>query len=158
MKKIFCAALVFCMFFTVGCNGGNDGDKKGTITWNGIDEVQYVTAGDPVDLMQNLTAVDSIDGDITNKVVILNDVDNEAELSEQGWLMDYVEFDSNLLGQFFVYYKVSNSSGVTEYKERTFVVQAGHNVLNGMFTLGKAFWTLDAPGGSASWSIGEDGM
>lgn len=140
----------------LACKPENNNDK-GTLTWTGL-ETTKVVAGNDVDLKEGLSVVDSIDGDITKDVIILNDVDNESELKDQGWLDDYLDFEPNLTGSYHVYYKVTNSTNVTEYKSKQFVVEQGYNVVNGNFGLKKAFWTLDAPGGTATWNVASDGF
>lgn len=128
--------------------------EVGVISWIGLEDTTVV-AGNEVDLKKEISVIDSIDGDITDNVVILNDVDHEEELKANGWYNDYIEFEENLTGVYFVYYKIENSTGVIEYRSKKFIVEQGYNVVNGNFALRKSFWTLDAPGGTATWSVNE---
>lgn len=130
--------------------------EVGVITWSGL-ETEYVIAGNDADLKANLSVIDSVDGDITDEVIIMNDFDHEAELKANGWYNDFIDFESNLTGVYMVYYKVTNSTDVVEYRSKQFVVEQGYNVVNGDFSLKKSFWTLDAPGGTATWAVGNDG-
>lgn len=130
--------------------------EVGIITWSGLEPTTAI-AGNEYDLKYGLTVIDSIDGDITDQVIILNDIDHETELKANGWYNDYLDFEANLTGTYYIHFKVENSTGVVEYRRKQVVVEQGYNVVNGSFTLKKSFWTLDAPGGTATWSVQADG-
>jgi len=105
----------------------------GTITFSGT-EAKSVVRGDDVDLLEGVTALDSIDGDISDSITI----------SDDGG------FDTNIAGGYTVTYSVTNSTDVTSSATKTFAVSIGHNVANGDFSLAAYNWSLDVPGGAAT--------
>jgi hypothetical protein len=136
MKKIFAIViLLFAGFLITACE---EVAPVGEITWSGLENVQIVR-GDEVDLLEGITATDSIDGDLTTDIEITDDGD----------------FSTHLAGGYTVTYQVTNSTGVESTKTKQFTVLIGHNVANGNFELGAFGWTLDQPGGSASVSYTE---
>ena len=138
MRKILgLFVLVFLGIVLVACEKE---PVKGVITWAGLED-QVVTRGDAVDLLEGVTANDSIDGIITNNIEIVDDGG----------------FTTHLAGGYTVKYEVTNSTGVTEQKIKNFSVLVGHNVANGNFELGAVGWTLDKPGGAASVAFGTNG-
>lgn len=106
---------------------------QGVITWSGLGDAQIVR-GDRVDLLEGITATDSIDGDITDDIVVTDD-----DL-----------FSSSLAGGYVVTYSVTNSTGVTSTQTKNFTVFVAHNVANGDFTIPSYGWNLDIPGGAAT--------
>ncbi|HAX03759.1 MAG: hypothetical protein A2Y45_08430 [Tenericutes bacterium GWC2_34_14] len=114
--------------------------EVGAITWAGLED-QVITRGDTVDLLEGVTATDSIDGDITDDIEIVDDGG----------------FTTHLAGGYAVKYEVTNSTGVTEQKTKNFSVLVGHNVSNGNFELGAVGWTLDKPGGAATVAYSANG-
>jgi hypothetical protein len=106
---------------------------QGVITWSGLGDAEIVR-GDLVDLLEGITATDSIDGDITADIDITDD-----DL-----------FSSSLAGGYVVTYSVTNSTGVTSTRTKNFTVLVAHNVANGDFTIPSYGWNLDIPGGSAT--------
>ena len=139
MKKLFSFAVLFSLLFTVfGCvdettTTTTTEDPVGVITWSGLGE-KNIVRGDIVDLLEGVTAVDSIDGNITEDITITDD---------DG-------FTSALAGGYVVTYSVTNSTGVTETKTKSFVVSIAHNVANGDFAIDGYGWNLDIPGGAAT--------
>jgi hypothetical protein len=109
--------------------------QVGVITWSGL-EAQTVVRGDSVNLLQGITAIDSIDGNISGSITIKDD-----DL-----------FSTHLAGGYTVEYQVTNSTGVTSTRTKQFTVLVGHNVANGDFSLGAFGWTLDNPGGASTIS------
>lgn len=107
--------------------------QVGLITWGGFAD-QTVVRGDAVNLLEGLTATDSIDGNLTSSIVIKDD-----DL-----------FSQHLAGGYTVTYEVENSTGVTSTQTKNFTVLVGHNVANGDFSLGAFGWTLDNPGGAST--------
>jgi hypothetical protein len=111
----------------------NPSSQLGTITWGGLAD-QTVVRGDIVDLLEGVTASDSIDGDITDAIVVKDD-----DL-----------FSPHLAGGYTVTFEVTNSTGVVSTRTKNFTVLVGHNVANGDFSLGAFGWTLDNPGGAST--------
>lgn len=109
---------------------------QGVISWSGLEDA-VVVRGDQVDLLQGITATDTIDGNITASIVIEDD-----DL-----------FSSSLAGGYVVTYRVTNSSGVVSTKTKNFTVQVAHNVANGDFSIPSYGWTLDNPGGASSVNL-----
>jgi hypothetical protein len=110
--------------------------QVGVITWDGETEVTVIL-GDQVDLLEGITATDSIDGDITDKITIKDDGG----------------FDKNLVGGYTVEYEVTNSTNVTSSFTREYTVVKQHNISNGEFDLGTIGWTFDKPGGAAKFEV-----
>ncbi len=106
---------------------------QGVITWSGLGDAEIVR-GDYVDLLEGIVATDTIDGDITAEVEIIDD-----DL-----------FSSSLAGGYVVTYSVTNSTGVTSTRTKNFTVLVAHNVANGDFLIPSYGWNLDIPGGSAT--------
>lgn len=138
MRKILrLFVLLFVGIILVAC------DKEpevGVITWTGLED-QVITRGDAVDLLEGVTASDSIDGDITQDIQIVDDGG----------------FSTHLAGGYTVKYEVANSTGDTQQKTKNFTVLVGHNVSNGNFELGSVGWTLDKPGGAATVAFDANG-
>jgi len=111
----------------------NATSQVGTITWGGLAD-QTVVRGDAVNLLEGVTASDSIDGNITSAIVVKDD-----DL-----------FSTHLAGGYTVTYEVTNSTGVVSTRTKNFTVLVGHNVANGDFSLGAFGWTLDNPGGAST--------
>lgn len=107
--------------------------QLGTITWGGLAD-KSVVRGDAVNLLEGVTATDSIDGNLTSAITIKDD-----DL-----------FSSHLAGGYTVTYEVTNSTGVVSTRTKNFTVLVGHNVANGDFSLGAFGWTLDNPGGAST--------
>lgn len=107
--------------------------QVGTVTWGGLGD-QLVVRGDVVNLLEGVTATDSIDGNLTSSITIKDD-----DL-----------FSTHLAGGYTVTYEVENSTGVTSTRTKNFTVLVGHNVANGDFSLGAFGWTLDNPGGAST--------
>lgn len=107
--------------------------QVGTVTWGGLSD-QLVVRGDVVNLLEGVTASDSIDGNLTSSIIIKDD-----DL-----------FSTHLAGGYTVTYEVENSTGVTSTRTKNFTVLVGHNVANGDFSLGAFGWTLDNPGGAST--------
>ena len=105
----------------------------GAITWAGLTDAQIVR-GDTVDLLEGVTATDSIDGALTVTVS-----DDDA-------------FTSALAGGYVVTYTATNSTGVTETETKNFTVVIRHNVANGDFAIPSYGWNLDNPGGASTVS------
>ncbi len=131
MRKIL--ALFVVLFVGIALVACDNAPAKGVITWTGLED-QVITRGDAVDLLAGITATDSIDGNITDDIQIVDDGG----------------FTTHLAGGYTVKYEVANSTGVTEQKQKNFSVLVGHNVANGNFELGAVGWTLDKPGGAAT--------
>lgn len=158
-KKIFGLLLVVLVLgLLVACGPEDEGpgpepgpgeEEKGVLTWSGLEDL-LVAQGDRVDVLEGITVTDSKDGDISKDIFVLNDVDHEQILKDNGWYDDYEEFNPHILGNSKVYYGVENSTGVKEYKEKTFNIRLQHNVPNGDFSLGQVGWVLDIPGGTAT--------
>ena len=106
-------------------------EEVSVITWTGLED-QTITRGDMIDLLEGVTATDSVDGNLT--VTVKDDGD----------------FSTHLAGGYAVVFEASNENGVVEEKTKNFNVVVGHNVANGNFELGAINWTLDTPGGNAS--------
>jgi hypothetical protein len=117
-----------------------DDPDVGTITWSGLID-QVITRGDDVDLLEGVTASDSIDGDLTASITVTDDDD----------------FSTHLAGGYTVTYEVENSTGVVSTETKSFTVLVGHNVANGNFELGAYGWTLDQPGGAATVDFTSEG-
>ncbi len=109
---------------------------QGVITWGGLED-KIIVRGDQVDLLEGISATDSIDGNITANIVIEDD-----DL-----------FSSSLAGGYVVTYRVTNSTGVVSTKTKNFTVQVAHNVANGDFTIPSYGWTLDNPGGTSTVNL-----
>lgn len=105
----------------------------GVITWAGLADATIVR-GDVVDLLEGVTATDSIDGALT---VTVTDDDG---------------FTSALAGGYAVTYSATNSTGVTETETKNFTVVIRHNVANGDFAIPSYGWSLDNPGGASTVS------
>ena len=143
MRKIFGLIVVlFMSMVIVACESDDPVDETelGTITWSGLTD-RVIVRGDAVDLLEGVTATDSIDGDITASIEV---TDND-------------EFSSHLAGGYTITYEVENSTGVVSTETKNFTVLVGHNVANGDFELGAFGWTLDQPGGAASVSFTANG-
>jgi hypothetical protein len=147
MKKIFSFALVMGLFLAfVGCTQVTTTTTTtttqapvGVITWGGVAD-KTVVRGDVVNLLEGVTASDSIDGNITASITVSDD---------DG-------FTSSLAGGYVVTYSVTNSTGVTSTKTKNFTVTIAHNVANGDFAISGFAWNLDTPGGAATLSyVGE---
>ena len=111
----------------------------GVITWGGLTD-QTVVRGDTVNLLAGVTATDSIDGNITSRIIVIDD-----DL-----------FSTHLAGGYNVTYEVTNSTGVKQTRTKNFTVLVGHNVANGDFSLGTFGWSLDNPGGSSTLSFANE--
>lgn len=157
-KKYFSIVLIlFGLLLLVACdNGEKDPDpdpdpdgEVGVLTWEGLDDL-LVAAGDRVDLLEGITVTDTVDNDITSDVFILNEEEHEDILDENGWLDDFFEFNPHMADNYKVYYGVSNSTGVTEYKERNVSVRLQHNVPNNDFSMDGFSWGFGVPGGAAT--------
>ncbi len=138
MKKIIVLiALLVFGFVLVACENE---PEVGVITWTGLED-QVITRGDAVDLLEGIEVSDTIDGDLSDDVSIIDDGG----------------FTTHLAGGYTVTYEVSNSTGVVAQEEKNFTVLVGHNVANGNFELGAVGWTLDKPGGAATVAFGTSG-
>lgn len=104
------------------------------ITWTGIDDV-VITIGDDFSLLDGVSAVDSVDGEL--EVVVADD--------------DY--FDRNYVSQYTITYQATNSVGTTSTKYRMVQVVKGCNVFNGNFAMGKTYWRFDMPGGAGTFNV-----
>ncbi|MBE0701035.1 MAG: carbohydrate binding domain-containing protein, partial [Acholeplasmataceae bacterium] len=134
MKRLFVLMLMLVVSFSLAsCVEPADDTDEGEITWTGLED-KTITRGDTVDLLEGITAVDSIDGSLTSEIVI----------------EDVGDFTSHLAGGYTVTYTVENSTGVVSTQTKDFTVLVGHNVANGDFSMGQYGWTLDKPGGDAS--------
>ena len=85
--------------------------QVGEISWEGEDEITVVL-GDSVDLLEGLSAQDTIDGDLTDKITVKDDGG----------------FDKNLVGGYDVVYEVKNSTNITSEFTRAYTVVQKHNV------------------------------
>ncbi len=149
MRKYLLITLLSIGMILVGCSntkdqnstatGGNPIDTSesdiGEINWE-ADEEQLVVRGDQINLLDGIKAIDSVDGDISDQIEIIDD-DN---------------FDTNFVGGYNVTYEVKNSSGITSTFRKDFGVTVAHNVFNGGFDLNYG-WTFDIPSGAGSAEI-----
>jgi arabinan endo-1,5-alpha-L-arabinosidase len=87
------------------------------VTWAGL-ESKTVVYGEKINLLEGITVVDSIDGDITDQIKIV----------------DEDKFSSILPRVYKVEYSVTNSTGVTETKTKTFTVLVKKQNDNVMYT------------------------
>lgn len=149
--------ILFGLFLLVACDNGevdpdpdpDPDDKVGVLTWDGLDDL-LIAAGDRIDLLEGVTVTDSIDNDISDDVFILNEEDHGDILEDEGWLDDFMEFSPHMPGNYKVYYGVTNSTDVTEYKQRNVNVRLQHNVPNNDFSMDGYAWGFGIPGGAAT--------
>ena len=141
MKKKLLGVLLILGLLVNGCGGNTQSSQSessssvGKITWEGLEE-QTVVRGDNIDLLEGIKAFDSVDGDISNKIIIKDDGG----------------FSSEYIGGYTVTYEVTNSSGITSTATKEFGVMVAHNVFNGEFDYNFG-WTFDIPGGAGSSKV-----
>ena len=127
-----------------------------TLTWSGLDDIE-IPVGDNYNVLEGVTVTDKRHGDLTDKIVVLNSTDHEAELEELDILDDFEDFNHNIAKVYTVYYKVvceEETEKLSEIKTREITVRLMHNVANGDFALtnqnGFISWTFDAPGAAGA--------
>lgn len=142
MRKYLSVLVLALLVSLVGCEDletssvSSSSPEVGVITWDGETEVTVIQ-GDQVDLLEGITATDSIDGDITSNIIIKDDGG----------------FDKDFVGGYTVKYEVTNSTNVTSEFTREYTVVREHNVSNGEFELGEINWRFDKPGGAAEFEV-----
>lgn len=112
----------------------NGHQKEHGITFSGVEDIT-IDLYQEFDLLENVKAVDGIDGEL------------EVEV------LDDDSFTNDFVGSYTITYSAKNSAGEEKIVERSIAVVKGINVLNGNFNYGKAYWTFDKPGGDASISF-----
>ncbi len=146
MKKKFLIgtmALIAAVFAAIGlaaCEKGGDGPHeeppKEGVTWTGVDNIT-IARGDRFDLLEGVTAVDGIEGDITDSVMVTDDGN----------------FDTEYPGRYVIAYEAMTQKGTVYTTSRTISVQVAHNVANGQFNMTTKNWQFDVPGGNGSAKI-----
>lgn len=157
MKKKFFSkiALVFSLFALslTGCGNDDNTSKNNSgtnpsntasnnsevkkeygIEFFGVEDVE-INLYEDFDLLEGVRAVDGVDGELEVTVV-----------DDDGFTNDFVS-------SYTIVYSATNSNGDTKEVERSISVAKGVNVQNGTFAYGKAYWTFDKPGGTASVSF-----
>lgn len=124
-------------FALIGCTGDtpdpdpNPDPEEGVLTWSGLED-ETIVRGDAVDLLDGISVVDSIDGDLTDGITVKDDG----------------SFSTHFADVYTVTYEVENSTGVTEEKTKQFSVVVAHNLANNDFEMNNTYgWTSDKPGG-----------
>lgn len=148
--------------------GINDPNAPHALVWTGVGESASVTiaVGDKYDVLEGVTVRDRKHGDLTSKIVVLNETDHADILEDKGLYDDFEAFNYNVANTYTVYYMVTcdKDGGISEIKDREIVVTQQHNVANGDFLLhnknGFSGWQLDKPGASdvTMEQIEEDGL
>ncbi len=142
MKKIaYFGAMILAFSFLSGCGSNqttSDSDsissEVGGIVWTGTEDT-VVQLGDEFNLLEGVVATDPIDGEL--EVTLVDD--------------DY--FSYNYVSSYTITYSATNSREQTSTELRTIQVVKGVNVENGAFSLGKAYWKFDRPGGNGTFSV-----
>lgn len=152
-SKMAVALSLFAMSLT-GCGGNNNSEnstsssvkepagntdmstvqKEHGIEFFGVEDIE-INLYEDFDLLEGVRAVDGVDGEL--EVVIEDD---------DGFANDFVT-------SYTITYSATNSIGQKKEVERSISVTKGVNVQNGTFTYGKAYWTFDKPGGTATVSF-----
>ena len=140
-------ALVAGFALTACFNGGGSGTITWEVGWEPGEPAIEVTAGDWFDPRDGMAATCTVDGDITDRIVVLNENDHEAELKANGWWDEYRVFNPHVVGASTVHFMVTNSAGNTSFATRNFIVRQRHNWRNSDFSQGNMAWGIDQPGG-----------
>jgi len=148
MKKLSVLGLSFLMIFSfVSCQ--NESSEITTAASSAItaDQTPVISGADDVtilqgatfDIMEGVTAYDPEDGDLTSAI------------QTDGFV------DSTILGEHGVTYTVEDSAGnvarVVRIITVEFVVSNPYSLYNGDFSLSVGGWSLDQPGGEATFEV-----
>ncbi len=143
-KWTYLVALALSVTFLSGCGSSattsnidsetDSSEVQEGITWVGTEDA-VVQLGDVFDLLEGVQAIDAQDGPLM--VTIADD--------------DY--FSYNYVSSYTITYEATNSRSETSTELRTIQVVKGVNVENGAFSLGKAYWKFDRPGGNGTFSV-----
>lgn len=112
MKKALGFSLLCCfLLFSIGCKRSDKAitsdEEKGVITWSGLDD-SIVDFNSNVDLLEGIVAIDSIEGDLSKNIRIV----------------DRDKFNVKLPRTYQITYEVMNSKGVKSMQTKKITVQA----------------------------------